>query len=262
LDITQAIVLALIQGITEFLPISSSGHLVLPSQLLGWPDQGLAFDTAVHFGSLVAVMAYFRRDILTLIPALLAHPKTPSDESRFAINLIIASLPVIPVGFLARFFIEDSLRGLEVIATTTIVFGVALYIADRIGKKSAPKALSPRTALAIGCAQCLALIPGTSRSGITITMALLLGHSREEATRISFLIAIPAIAGAATIKIWDLWQSPIPIDWVPIITGTVLAGISAYLCIMLLLNFINRIGFTPFVIYRIALGGLLWWMIV
>ena len=234
---------------------------MLPSELLGWPDQGLAFDTAVHFGSLVAVVAYFRADLVKLAPALLNHFHTPSSDSRFAVNLVIASLPIVPVGFLARFYIEDSLRSLEVIAVTTVAFGIALYIADRWGRHTPAKTLTAFGALSIGMAQCLALIPGTSRSGITITMALLLGHSREDAARISFLIAIPAIAGAAIIKMWDLWQSPVPVDWLPLIIGTVVAGLSAYLCILLLLSYINKMGYLPFVIYRLGLGGLLWFMI-
>ena len=163
MDLLHAVILALIQGITEFLPISSSAHLVLPSKLLGWPDQGLAFDTAVHFGSLIAVMFFFRTDLQQLLTALIKHPTQPSDDGRFAINLIIATLPIIPVGYLARFYIEDNLRSLEVIAATTIFFGLTLLIADFLGRKrESGKSLTLGGALLIGCAQCLALIPGTS----------------------------------------------------------------------------------------------------
>lgn len=262
MDPVHALALALIQGITEFLPISSSAHLILPAALLGWPDQGLAFDTAVHLGSLAAVVVYFRHEIIRLTKALLLHVQSrqSSADSDFAFNLILASLPIIPVGYFARFVVEAEFRGVEVIAFTTIFFGIALWIADYMRGETA-KPLTPARSIAIGFAQCLALIPGTSRSGVTITMALLLGQSREQAARISFLIAIPAIAGAAMIKLWDLLHTPVTPDWFALGIATVVAGLSAYFCIVVLLNIINRIGYLPFVVYRLGLGGLLLWMI-
>jgi len=147
-----------------------------------------------------------------------------------------------------------------VIAFTTIVFGIALWLADYMRSDTA-KPLTPARSIAIGLAQCLALIPGTSRSGVTITMALLLGQSREHAARISFLIAIPAIAGAAAIKFWDLLHTPITPDWFTLSIATVVAGLSAYFCIVILLNIVNKMGYLPFVIYRLGMGGLLLWMI-
>lgn len=263
MDPLHAFALALIQGITEFLPISSSAHLVLPGKLLGWPDQGLAFDTAVHLGSLVAVIVYFRQELQKLTIALFKQVANgqSSADSQFAINLIIASLPIIPVGFVFRFMIETSMRTIEVIAFTTVFFGIALLIADRLRSNEA-QTLTTRGALMIGFAQCLALIPGTSRSGVTITMALLVGHSREDAARISFLLSIPAIAGAAAIKCWDLVRAPLAVDWTLLAMAALVAGLSAYFCIRLLLSFISQLGYMPFVIYRIALGGLLAWMIV
>lgn len=262
MDPLHALALALIQGITEFLPISSSAHLILPSKLLGWPDQGLAFDTAVHLGSLAAVIVYFRHELSRLTAAVLLHIQTrqPSADSQFALNLMLASLPIIPIGFFTRFIVETELRGVEVIAFTTIVFGIALWVADSMRGDTA-KPLTPARSIAIGLAQCLALIPGTSRSGVTITMALLLGQSREHAARISFLIAIPAISGAAVIKLWDLLHTSITPDWFVLGIATVVAGLSAYFCIVLLLNIVNKIGYLPFVIYRIGLGSLLLWMI-
>jgi undecaprenyl-diphosphatase len=173
---------------------------------------------------------------------------------------MLASLPIIPVGYFTRFMVEAELRGIEVIAFTTIVFGIALWIADYMRSDTA-KPLTPARSIAIGLAQCLALIPGTSRSGVTITMALLLGQSREHAARISFLIAIPAIAGAAAIKFWDLLHTPITPDWFTLGIATVVAGLSAYFCIVILLNIVNKMGYLPFVIYRLGLGGLLLWMI-
>jgi undecaprenyl-diphosphatase len=260
LDLLQAISLALLQGITEFLPISSSAHLMLPSQLLGWPDQGLAFDTAVHLGSLIAVVWYFRQEIMTLLNAVWTSSKTGqmSTDSRYAFNLLIASLPIIPVGFIFRFDIEEHLRSVEVIIATTIIFGILLLVADFPSKKRLDdRELNWKQALLIGISQCLALIPGTSRSGITMSAALLVGFTREASSRISFLISIPTIAGAAVLKMIDLLSSSVSVDWTLLAIGTVVSMLSAYICIMLFLNLIARIGFLPFVVYRFALGGLL-----
>ena len=260
MDFLQAVCLALIQGITEFLPISSSAHLILPSALLGWPDQGLAFDTAVHFGSLLAVIWYFRLDISRLCAALSESVTSGrhSKDSRFATNLIIASLPILPVGFLFRFDIEQHLRSVNVIMVTTVLFAILLLIADQFGRKKLNSTdINWKQALLIGLSQCLALIPGTSRSGITMTTALLAGFTREDASRISFLISIPAIAGASSLKMLDLVSSTIHVDWNFFLLGALVAMISAYICIKLFLDVINRIGFLPFVIYRFALGGLL-----
>ncbi len=265
MDVIQAICLALIQGITEFLPISSSAHLILPASLFGWPDQGLAFDTAVHLGSLIAVIGYFRSDLISLFRSLIALTATrqSSRESRFALNLGIASLPIIPVGFIFRFDIEAHLRTVPVIIVTTLVFAVFLLLADRIGKRSLKDdELNWKQALLIGVSQCLALVPGTSRSGITMTAALLSGFTREAAARISFLISIPSIAGAATLKIFDLASAPEPVDWWLLFLGGFLAMISAYVCIRLFVDFIARIGFLPFVIYRFVLGALLLLLII
>ena len=257
--------LALVQGITEFLPISSSAHLILPAALLGWPDQGLAFDTAVHLGSLVAVVSYFRHDIWRFLTAglLQVSAREDSADGRMAISLLIASLPILPVGYFGRFLVENHFRGIEVIAAATIVFGLLLWFADsRRSQQPAEMVLTPWRGLMIGCAQCLALIPGTSRSGITITAALLAGFGRREAARISMLISIPTIAGAATIKLWDLVSTPVIVDWMAIGLGTLLAGVSAYTCITLFLNLIDRVGMLPFVIYRLLLGAVLILLII
>lgn len=255
MDSAQVIVLALIQGITEFLPISSSAHLVLPSVLLGWTDQGLAFDTSVHLGSLIAVVAYFRKDLVRLFAAgfnqVLKQKK--SEDGSYAINLLIASIPIMFVGYFSRFLVEHQLRSIEVIAATTILFALVLWYSDRVQRED-NLLLTPGRALGIGLAQCLALIPGTSRSGITITAALLLGFSRTEAARISLLISIPTILGAGTLKFVDLVSNPGVVDWLTLGVGTVVSGISAYLCIKLLLSLVEKIGFLPFVIYRLALG--------
>jgi undecaprenyl-diphosphatase len=227
---------------------------------LGWPDQGLAFDTSVHLGTLLAVIWYFRHDISRLSGSIMdaVISGQTSTDSKYAVNLIIASLPILPVGFLLRFDIEQHLRSVDVIIATTVVFAVLLFVSDQINKNRIDdKALTWKQALLIGFSQCLALIPGTSRSGITMTTALLAGFSREGASRISFLISIPTIAAAATLKIADLLTSTAPVDWQLLILGSTLAMISAYLCIKLFLDVIARIGFLPFVLYRLILGGLL-----
>ena len=254
LDPLQTIILALIQGTTEFLPVSSSAHLVLPAHLLGWADQGLAFDAAVHLGSLMAVITFFWRDLTRFILAGSGQIMgNSSEDGQFAINLMIASLPIIPLGFFTRFATENELRNLEVIAVTTIFFALTLWYADRL-KRETSQILTPSRALFIGVAQCFALIPGTSRSGITMTAALLIGFSRADAARISFLISIPAIIGAAMLKFFDLISQSITTDWLSVGIGTIVSGISAYFCIRFFLTFIERIGFLPFVIYRLILG--------
>ncbi len=265
MELLQLLTLALIQGVTEFLPISSSAHLILPARLLGWQDQGLAFDTAVHLGSVVAVAIYFRSDIRQLGVALWRRLTAgrQTDDSRLALLLLVASLPILPVGFFSRFYIEEQFRGVEVIAITTIAFGIALLLADRLGKTVRDTgSLDLRSALLIGVAQCLALIPGTSRSGVTITTALLIGFTRRSAARISFLISIPAISGAAGLKLWDIFTDDVFIKEMnfqaaDLAAGFIVAGFSTYLCINLFLDYISKMSFLPFVIYRLILGSLL-----
>ncbi|MCR8923322.1 undecaprenyl-diphosphate phosphatase [Dasania sp. GY-MA-18] len=261
MDQLQIILLAIVQGLTEFLPISSSGHLLLPKELLGWPDQGLAFDVAVHVGSLAAVLLYFRKDVINLLQAWLGNVagKAASDDSRLAWCVIIATLPAGLIGLLADSFIEQHLRGIAVVASTTILFGLLLGWADKTGSQSKTLlSISWRLALIIGFAQALALIPGTSRSGITITAALLLGFSRESSARFSFLLSIPLIVAAGGLKTLQLASAPSAVPWGELITGAVISGITAYLCIYYFLKLIDRIGMMPFVYYRLVLGvGLL-----
>lgn len=260
----QTIILALIQGMTEFLPISSSAHLILPNQVLGWPDQGLAFDVAVHFGSLVAVLVYFRKDVWQLIVDGLGGFKTGrfTDEGRLAWLIVLATIPAGLVGLIFKDFIETHLRSSAVIAATTILFGILLWWADVHGSRRDDLGkLDWKKALMIGAAQALALIPGTSRSGITMTAGLMLGMKREAAARFSFLMSIPVITLSAlllTLELLDTQRVP----WGSIVLGTVLSGISAYLCIHFFLQFISRIGMAPFAIYRLLLGGALIWFIL
>jgi undecaprenyl-diphosphatase len=256
----QVIALAVIQGFTEFLPISSSGHLVLPKELLGWPDQGLAFDVAVHVGSLSAVLLYFRREVVQLLLGWIDSVvyRKHSDDSRLAWCVIIGTIPAGVIGLLADNFIEQNLRSMLVIASTTIVFGVLLGYADKVGSRQLElAAVAWKLALIIGFAQALALIPGTSRSGITITAALLLGFNRDAAARFSFLLSIPLILAAGSLKTKQLVEVGDAVPWEQIIVGTVLSGITAYLCIFAFLKLLDRIGMMPFVIYRLLLGAVL-----
>lgn len=255
MEILHIVVLALIQGITEFLPISSSAHLILPSQLLGWPDQGLAFDVALHFGSLVAVVTYFRNDLRQLFRGWFAHVfrRQPSAAANLAWAIMLATLPAVLVGWWADDIMEH-LRTLMVMAVTTFVFGILLGIADRRAHNNTLSEISHRQALFVGFMQCLALIPGVSRSGITMTAALMVSLSREAAARFSFLLSIPLIVAATTLKTSQLVQSDVVVDWSSLLLGGMLSAITAFLCIKLFLESINRIGFMPFVVYRIVLG--------
>ncbi|GAA5316168.1 MAG: undecaprenyl-diphosphate phosphatase [Candidatus Pelagadaptatus aseana] len=257
MDHIQTIILALIQGLTEFLPISSSAHLILPSQVLGWPDQGLAFDVAVHVGSLLAVVIYFRRDIATLLCAWIDSLKGRySRESRLGWFIIWATAPACFAGLLFHDFIEANLRSAAVIAATTLIFGVMLGWADRRTGTTDLNDITLKQALLIGVAQALALIPGTSRSGITITAALMMGFSRQAAARFSFLLSIPIIALSGSYKGLQLLSQD-NIEWQPVLLGVVVSFVSAIACIHLFLKWIDRIGMVPFVIYRIILSLLL-----
>lgn len=248
--------LALIQGVTEFLPISSSAHLILPSQLLDWPDQGLAFDVGVHVGTLVAVLFYFRREVLSIGLAWLGSFRGRcSAEGRLGWWVILATLPALLVGGLFHDLIDQYGRSILVIAGTTLIFGALLGWADlRSSRTRQVEALGWRDALLIGCAQAVALIPGTSRSGITITAALMLGFDRQSAARFSFLMSIPVILAAGTLKISDLLVSGSDTQWLMVGSGALLAALSALACIWLFLKWLDRVGMMPFVIYRLLLG--------
>lgn len=260
MDLWQIIALAIIQGLTEFLPISSSAHLILPSALLGWQDQGLAFDVAVHVGSLCAVLNYFRQDVFRMTRAWFRDTarRTVTDDSRLAWAVILGTIPAGLAGLLLNDFIENELRTGWVIATTTIGFGLALWWSDASGtRRRSLNAVTLKDALLIGFAQALALIPGTSRSGITITAALFLGLRREDAARFSFWLSIPLITAAGALKTLELMGQAGATDWYAIAWGTLLSFISALLCIHLFLHFLERIGLMPYVLYRLALGALL-----
>lgn len=267
MDVIQVVILALIQGLTEFLPISSSAHLILPSQLLGWSDQGLAFDVAVHIGSLMAVMFYFRRDIYRLIIDWLAscrhwRSSAMTDDAFQAWMILLATLPAVLIGWLAKDDIALNLRTNEVIAISTLLFGLLMAWAELSSRqRNHFVKLSWQIALCIGLAQALALIPGTSRSGITITAALLLGLSKTDAARFSFLLSIPIILAAGTISAIDLSQQAASLIWPHLLLALTLSAISAYLCIGMFMRLIERVGLMPFVWYRLGLGLVLLWVI-
>lgn len=259
MDYVQAAILAIIQGLTEFLPISSSGHLILPPKLFGWEDQGLAFDVAVHIGSLLAVVIYFREEIVALISAWLAHvfKKQWSSEAKIAWFVILATIPAGIAGLAFMSVIKEYLRSPLVIATTTIVFGLALWWADRFHHKADMTMLTWKKVLFIGCAQAFALIPGTSRSGVTMTAGLMMGLSRMDCAKFSFYMSIPIIVLSGLLSGLDLASEPEPVNWGFILTGIGLSFVSALLCIHLFLNAISKMGMLPFVIYRLLLGGIL-----
>ena len=258
MTIDHALFLALIQGLTEFLPISSSAHLILPSVIFGWPDQGLAFDVAVHFGALGAVILSLRVEIKRIITAMLVgFGRRYPRHARLGWLIGLATFPAVLSGLLAKDFVETSLRNEFVIALATVGFGLLLWWAHYQRGRSGFGGIDLRQAILIGCAQALALIPGTSRSGITLTAALWLGLSRRVAAKFSFLLSVPIILGAATLKMGDLIEFSEPVAWDTILVGVIVSFLSAYLCIRLFLTWIQRIGLLPFVAYRLALGMIL-----
>ena len=256
MDILQIIVLALVQGLTEFLPISSSAHLILVPVLTGWDDQGLAFDVAVHVGTLTAVVLYFRKEISKMIFAWFASLKGKhSEDSKLAWGVLIGTIPVGIAGLLFKDVISEHLRTPLVIAATTIIFGFLLWYADWSGKRKRDEhTLSWRDIIFIGCAQAIALIPGTSRSGITITAGLLLGLTAPAAARFSFLLSIPVIVLAGGVETLEYLEVASINDMNDLIIGALISAVSAYLCIHYFLMLLERVGMTPFVIYRLLLG--------
>ena len=255
MDIIQTIVLAIIQGLTEFLPISSSAHLILVSQLSDWPDQGAAFDVALHIGTLLAVLYYFRPEISEMLKAKHFISMDNAINSQLGI-IVLSTLPIVLIGGLFNDFITGNLRSSMVIASASILFGIILYLADTNQQhRNEVVNLSLRLGLIIGLFQVLALIPGTSRSGITIAAGLFLGLSRVEASRFSFLLAIPVIIAASVLQSYELFTNDqISIDYMNFILGIAVSSFVAFLTIRWFLELVARIGMLPFVIYRVLLG--------
>jgi len=263
LALYHILVLAIVQGITEFLPISSSGHLVLTSKVLEWPDQGLLIDVAVHVGTLAAVMIYFWRDLWTIAvgTARLAIGRG-GPGAKLAGYILAATVPVVIAGYFGRDYVAIYLRDIEIIAWATIGFGILLWIADHVGMTvRRVEHLSLWNALFIGFAQVLALIPGTSRSGITMTAGRFLGLERAEAARFSLLLSIPTILGAGVLGGLELRESADVQIGQDVLLAMGLSFVAGLLSIAVMMRWLARAGFTPFVIYRILLGvGLLYWI--
>lgn len=256
----EAFWLALIQGLTEFLPISSSAHLILPSALFGWADQGLVFDVSAHVGTLTAVTIYFRKEVVMLLRAFVRSifQGDRSKEAKLAWMIFISTIPACVFGWLMKDVIEVYMRNALVIAVTTLIFGVLLWVVDRHATlKEDEYQMNWKKAMWIGLAQALSIIPGTSRSGATITAALYLGFTREAAARFSFLMSIPIITLAAGYLGFGVIESGQEIHAGFLMTGVLVSFLSAYACIHFFLKIISRMGMTPFVIYRLFLGILL-----
>lgn len=260
MDFLHIIVLAIVQGLTEFLPISSSAHLILVPVVFKWPDQGLAFDVAVHVGSLAAVILYFRNELMRMSKDWIASvvERQVVGESGLAWAVLIATIPTGLAGLLLNEIVENYFRAPLIIAVSTIGFAFLLWYADATRKQNRSEhSLRIKDILFVGFMQALALIPGTSRSGITITAGLMLGLSRDAAARFSFLLSIPIILAGGALKTKELMETPAAVDWQAIIWGTLLSAVSAYLCIHFFLKLINNIGMMPFIIYRFILGVIL-----
>jgi undecaprenyl-diphosphatase len=264
-DWIQVVTLAVLQGFSEFLPISSSAHLILLPLLVDWPDQGLAFDVAVHVGTLIAVLAYFRRQLWRMCRDWLhsLSARKPVGDSQWVWYLMVATVPVGIFGLVLNTAGSESLRTMPVIAGATIFFALLLWWSDRSHRGARGDAdIGWRDVLIIGAAQALAMIPGTSRAGITITAGLALGLTRESAARFSFLLSIPVVGMAGLLKALEAWTSSVPVAWDAMFAGTMISFLCAYATIHLFLKLVERIGLFPFVIYRLGLGAVLLILIV
>ena len=263
MDLMHAVVLAIVQGFTEFLPISSSGHLILVPVFLGWEDQGLAFDVATHLGTLFAVLYYFRRELWPMTRDALGTlgGGRRTRESDLAWWVVIGTVPTVVCGVLFADVISTTLRSPLVIAATMAGFGILLWIADaRGGRDRGEDQIGWRDALIVGLAQAVALIPGTSRSGITITAALFLGLERQAAARFSFLLSIPIIVAALSYELLTLLRDPEPADWLALGVGAAVSGVVAYLTIRGFIAMLGRMGVAPFAVYRLFLAAVIFWV--
>ncbi len=261
MDSLQIVVLAIVQGITEFLPISSSGHLILVPYFTGWPDQGLDFDLAVHIGTLTAIVAYFRKTLAAMARdwVLSVRQRREVGESRLAWAVLFGTIPAGLVGLLFRHDIETTLRSPLVVACTTIGYALLLFVAGRRTGQRNERSVGWLDVIVIGCAQALALVPGTSRSGATITAGLFLGLSRDAAARFSFLLAVPVMTAAGLADAVGYATETIPgsVDVRAIALGFVISAVTGLACIHYFLKWLTRFGVLPYVLYRLALGAVL-----
>ena len=256
MELSHIIVLALVQGISEFLPISSSAHLVLVPKLLGWADQGLAFDVAVHVGTLAAILFYFKDRLAGLVRDFFASiaRREKVGDSTLVWSVGFATVPVGLFGLAFNDAIEQYARNGLVIAAMTIIFGIALYVADKKSGLKTEYDMTIKLALIVGLAQAIALIPGVSRSGVTMTAALMLGFSHSASANFSFLLSIPVIVLAGGLEAVKLIKTPDALSWSDLAIGAAVSGLSAYLCVRLFMAMLQRISMMPFVIYRLVLG--------
>jgi undecaprenyl-diphosphatase len=260
-DLLKAIVLGTIQGLTEFLPISSSAHLRILPEMFGWGDPGAAFTAVIQIGTELAVLIYFRKDIWRIATTWLKSLVKPEYrghlDARMGWYVIIGSMPIVILGVLLKDTIETEFRSLWLIGTTLIVMGIVLGIADRVGSLDRTmRNLNLTHAVYFGIAQSMALIPGVSRSGATISMGRFLGYDREAATRFAFLLAIPAVVGAGIFELKEIPHGDNAYGWGPTIVATVVSFVIGYAAIAWLLRYVSTRSYLPFVIYRIALGTL------
>jgi undecaprenyl-diphosphatase len=260
-QILQAVILGLMQGLAEFLPISSSAHLVIIPEILGWPYLGKAFDVALHFGTLLALLVVFKKDVLAILRGtrnlFVRRDDAKPEETHLVKLLIVGCIPAAVIGLKFEDLIEEKFGGLYFVAAMLIGWAILLELADRKRPKTERtlEDLTFRDAVIIGCAQAAALMPGTSRSGSTITLALFLGFSRTEAARFSFLLSLPVVAGASILKGIKLASDPTTAEILgPLLVGILVSAVSGFLCIKYFLKYLRTNSFRPFVIYRIVLG--------
>ena len=274
IDWLQIIILSFLQGLTEFLPISSSAHLVIPSQIGIWSDQGLTFDVAVHFGSLFAVIIYFRREVRDLIHQFFAlvgkiltfkldfrNELGRTEDIINLVHLLVATIPILLAGFILKDIAENQLRSLPIIATSTILFGLILWLADskRTIQKNQTR-MNMSRAFLIGIAQIAAIIPGASRSGVTISAALFLGIDRERASRFSIMLGIPTICGAMALLTSQIPTADLSSISISFMGAVLISFFVAYASIHYFLKYVSQWGFFPFVIYRLCLGAFLFYL--
>src|SRR5215813_5944302 len=258
MNIFQAVIFGAVQGLTEFLPISSTAHLILLPWFLGWPDPGLAFDVALHLGTLVALLIYFRADWIVLITSALGllRGRTQSPNARMAMLIVAATIPGAAAGVLFEHKVEDALRAPQLIGLMLIVMALVLVVAEVVGhRKKSLNEISWADAIGVGLAQAFAIVPGVSRSGSTITAGLFLSMKREAAARFSFYLSAPIIAGAVGKKMFDILKSGLGLEQMtPIIVGIISSGVFGFIAIAFLMRYLQTHNTYLFVFYRIVLG--------
>jgi undecaprenyl-diphosphatase len=255
--IFQAAVLGLVQGITEFLPISSTAHLRIAPALFGWPDAGAAYTAVLQLGTLVAVVGFFLRDLLRMVAAVLDPARRRGPEARRLLYMIVGTIPIGVAGLLFKHAIEGPLRSLWVIAVSLVVVGLLMGVVERLARhQRGLDELTLRDALLVGLGQALALVPGVSRSGITLVCAMAIGLRREAAARFSFLLSVPAVAAAGVLELPKVLRTP-GLSGPPLVVGLLVALVSGYLSIAWLLRFLRTRTTFPFVVYRVMLGAAL-----